>query len=144
MIRIRKALPSDARELSRISKACLADHWSEEAFLSHLEGADSIILVAEDTCTAGFICASKEEETLYIESIAVSTECRRQGTGAQLVHALHQMHPECEIVLDVRTSNSSAISFYEHLGFERLCIRKRMYSSPAEDGITMKMKYLHR
>ena len=41
------------------------------------------------------------------------------------------------VVLEVRSQNENAIKLYEKLGFDKLGIRKRFYSSPADDAVVM-------
>jgi ribosomal-protein-alanine N-acetyltransferase len=41
------------------------------------------------------------------------------------------------ITLEVRKSNTPAISLYEKNGFSPIAVRKNYYTSPLEDGIVM-------
>ena len=43
-----------------------------------------------------------------------------------------------EIFLEVRASNTPAISLYLKCGFEKISVRKKYYGDPAEDAVIMR------
>jgi len=58
--------------------------------------------------------------TLYISSVAVDDQRKGQGLGRILMNAIEAKAKEfgCrDVVLDVWQANTSAIGFYEHLGY---------------------------
>ena len=77
---------------------------------------------------------------VYITNVAVSPEYRGQGMGAMLVGFLKE-YSKAEnadfITLEVRKSNSVAISLYDKMGFKVVGERKGFYENPKEDAILM-------
>ena len=48
---------------------------------------------------------------------------------------------KCEFIsLEVRKSNSAAVSLYEKLGYEKVGERKKFYTDPQEDAVIMTLK----
>lgn len=88
----------------------------------------------------GYIIGVSDDESAYIEKIAVLPKYRRSGVGeALIIGFIDRVH--CPIIsLDVRRSNTSAFAFYERLGFKSAAVRRRMYDNPKDDGITMIME----
>ena len=75
-----------------------------------------------------------------IARIAVIPECRRQGVGARMLLELEDLCEDngiTKLLLDVRESNETAISFYTSYGFVQDGVRRNFYSDPQEDGILM-------
>lgn len=136
---ITKMTGSDAKELSELDKLCFSVPWSEKSFLEEAENALATYLVARvDGKIAGYCGFWKVSGEGQITNIAVLPEMRRRQIASKLLCA---MLSECEdleqIVLEVRLSNTPAISLYEKFGFTKAGIRKRFYHDPQEDGITM-------
>ncbi|MEO7672973.1 MAG: GNAT family N-acetyltransferase, partial [Pyrinomonadaceae bacterium] len=77
-----------------------------------------------------------------IYNIGVLKMVQRLGCGSRLLQEFlrRSLAEKVETVwLDVRSSNSNAISFYSRFGFARFAIRSRFYRAPVEDGIVMKL-----
>ena len=77
----------------------------------------------------------------YINNIAVLSEYRKQGIAQKLTNKLIEIakiDENCDFIsLEVRQSNSPAISLYKKLGFEEVANRKNYYSKPTENAIIM-------
>ena len=72
-----------------------------------------------------------------IVRVAVLPEHRNKGIAkAVLTKSLE--YASGEVFLDVRESNSAAISLYKSLGFEDTGVRKDYYSDPTENAVLMK------
>ena len=76
---------------------------------------------------------------LYIDNIAVFPSFRKMGVGDAIVKALCKKAEELGefISLEVRASNTNAISLYEKNGFIKAGVRKNFYSDPREDGLIL-------
>ena len=135
-MRVVPFLPCHTEYAAKAEELLFPDPWSRDGIENELEKASSVSLavIDDEGHFAGYLFAS-DEDCVYIEKIGVLPEYRRKGCGTALMDALCSRCPQ-DAVLDVRVSNTSAIAFYERLGFERLALRKRFYSSPAEDGYT--------
>ena len=75
-----------------------------------------------------------------ITNVAVSPNHRKKGYGEALVDAAKEKAKEKQvekIFLEVRVSNTPAISLYKKMGFEHLGVRKNFYDHPKEDAYIM-------
>ncbi|MFB6093143.1 MAG: GNAT family N-acetyltransferase [Haloquadratum sp.] len=82
-------------------------------------------LLFEEDELVGFVSVRRDG---YILFLGVAPECRGEGYGKRLVAAALQEHDT--LSCHARTTNGSALSFYEHLGFE---IQRRI-TGYYEDG----------
>ncbi len=83
------------------------------------------------------------EIEIEIYNIAVEKSFQKQGIGTTLIEKVIQKSLESNpslifVWLEVRASNSSAISFYLKNGFGKAYQRKNFYKHPPEDAIVMK------
>ena len=99
---------------------------------------NAVTLVAEaDGEIAGFITGIFLFDNADIYSVATAEKHRKKGIGGKLLQAFFDTLPsEVEAVgLEVRESNSAAISLYEKHGFERVGLRKNFYEQPRENAV---------
>jgi [ribosomal protein S18]-alanine N-acetyltransferase len=71
-------------------------------------------------------------------------EARRKGIGQMLLTGVIErfISKACECIwLEVRSSNSAAVQFYENNGFNRSAIRRNFYSDPVEDAFVMRLDF---
>ena len=134
-----KMTDADCIELAELDKKCFSVPWSKQSFLEETKNPLAIYLLAKDNGKilgyCGFWRVSGE---VQVTNIAVLPEYRRKGIAKALAEEMLKICTDDEqIVLEVRKSNSAAISLYEQLGFIEAGVRKRFYHDPEEDGITM-------
>ena len=88
-------------------------------------------------------------DTADILNIGIDPDLQRQGYATGLLnHLIEELRKRhiCEILLEVRVGNKSAIQFYKKQGFEKISVRKNYYmknsknQSQREDGIIMSIK----
>lgn len=135
---IRKAAAEDVPAIAEIEKASIPQPWSEAAFADALTQENAVTLVAEaDGEIAGFITGVFLFDNADIYSVATAEKHRKKGIGGKLLQAFFDTLPtEVEAVgLEVRESNSAAISLYEKSGFERVGLRKNFYEQPRENAV---------
>ncbi|MBO5859175.1 MAG: ribosomal protein S18-alanine N-acetyltransferase [Clostridia bacterium] len=123
--------------IALLEKECFSSPWSENALAEELDNPDSHFLVAECDSVAGYIGVQEILGEAYITNIAVFENFRKKGIGRILLNAAVKgaASRNCEfITLEVRVSNTAAISLYESEGFEKIGVRKNFYASPVEDG----------
>lgn len=135
---IRKAAEEDIPRIAEIEKASIPQPWSETAFADALPQENAVTLVAEVSGEiAGFITGVFLFDNADIYSIATDEKFRKKGVGATLLTTFFDTLPtEVETVgLEVRESNSAAISLYEKHGFERVGLRKNFYEQPRENAV---------
>ena len=131
---------TDLDAVLAIEAASYSTPWSREHFRNELAARYSWPLVAvEEESVVGYVCLMSLFEEAQILNVAVSPERRGAGIARMLLgHAFRlalEMGAEI-MVLEVRASNSAAISLYQQLGFTRVGIRAGYYES-IEDAILM-------
>lgn len=138
---IRNALECDIENIASLEKATFSLPQSKEGFFEMIRSDGKHLLVALcDGEFAGYIGAYTVLGESDIMTVAVSENYRKNGIGKMLVNALFdELCGKSEAVfLEVRASNSAAISLYTSLGFEKIGMRKNYYKLPTEDAILYK------
>ena len=129
-------------QVAALEKVCFpADPWSEELFRAALECPDTTLLAAEkeDGAVLGYAVLSAVLDEGNLDNIAVAPRCRRQGMADTLLSALTDIGRTklSVLFLEVRVSNSPAITLYEKHGFVPVGRRKNYYETPREDALLM-------
>ena len=127
--------------VSALEAECFSHPWSKKSLEESLEKENSLFLVAvEDEKVIGYVGMEVIVDEGYIFNVAVSADYRRRGVGYALVRELvtySMKNSLCFITLEVRESNSSAISLYSKFGFIKAGERKNYYSDPTEAAVLM-------
>lgn len=141
MITVRRFSPDDASAAAELEKLCFSRPWSEKELSASASYRYSVYFTAEyDGAFAGYAGAYTAADTAEINNIAVLPRFRRLGVGSALIDALVS---EClsrgikKLSLDVRASNTAAISLYEKKGFYRVGVRRGYYAAPREDAVLL-------
>ena len=139
ILKFTKEYLKDVADLEKICFPTLP--WSEGMFLAELENElCSYFLAKIDDKVAGYVgmwCVAGEGQ---ITNIAVLPEFRRQGVAGKLLDTLflEAKNKNLEVLtLEVRASNTPAISLYEKNGFYKTGLRKGYYSDNGEDAVLM-------
>lgn len=85
----------------------------------------------------GYINISIVCDVCDIYSIVVGKTYEQKGVGTYLIEkviAICQKKDVKKILLEVRKSNTNAISFYKTNGFKKIYERKNYYTNPSEDA----------
>lgn len=132
-------------QLAEIERACFSKPWTENGFLSELENDTARFYSARigDKLVGymGFYIVCAEG---YVANIAVLPEYRRQGIAGRLIeNALNicRMSGTEFLSLEVRVSNTAAISLYKRYGFGIEGERKNFYTSPTENAYIMTLNF---
>jgi [ribosomal protein S18]-alanine N-acetyltransferase len=139
---VRPYQPRDSDSVSEICrKSPQAAQWPKESY-DQAHSSGQIVLIAElSGQICGFVVARIIAEDAEILNTAVDPAHRRQGIGTALLSAAissAQTQNAKGIHLEVRESNSAAISFYRQHGFEQTAERRGYYNSPTENAVVMK------
>lgn len=128
-------------ELSALDRICVGtDGWSARDFYDEAAKDGGIVLAMMDgERVIGAVAGFTASDTGEILTVATHPDYRRQGIADRLLAEFFSLVPdETEnIALEVRSSNSAAISLYTKFGFEKMGIRKRFYRDPVEDADIM-------
>lgn len=138
-VKITVATTDDISAISNIEKSSFSTPWSENAIRESMDAGTTFYVARINDTVAGYMGISKIAGEGYVTNIAVLPEYRRLGIGKKILqYAIDNSKDELEFIsLEVRSSNTAAISLYEKLGFESVGIRKRFYINPTEDAIIM-------
>lgn len=130
--------------LSALDKKCVgSEGWSVESFISEVKKDNGIVIACyADMCVVGLISGYFAGDEADITSVAVDDDYRRQGIALRLMQEFEKSLPDyiSEIFLEVRETNTPAISLYEKCGFEKLSVRKNFYDNPPENAVVMVKK----
>lgn len=142
---LEKMKASHVAEIAQLEKICFSDPWSENSVASELENKLSYWLVAvEAGQVAGYIGSQTVCGETDMMNVAVHPDHRRKGIAEALILALidqlKAMESHC-LTLEVRASNTPAISLYEKLGFTEIGRRKNYYRNPKEDALILRKEW---
>ena len=145
MITIEPMCAHHITQIASLEQQCFSDPWSENSVASELKNPLSLWLVALDGETvAGYIGSQSVLDAADMMNLAVSPNYRRQGVASQLVTQLVEQlaaRGVNALVLEVRVSNTPAITLYHKLGFTQVGRRPRYYSHPREDALILRKEW---
>ena len=125
---------------AQIELSCFDDRpWTAEQFHEEISLDFSRTFIAfADGEAAGFVNMWLTPPMAVINNIAVLPGFRRSGIARTLINTALSECGECSsLTLEVRVSNSAAISLYEKLGFTQVGRRRNFYENPREDAFIM-------
>jgi ribosomal-protein-alanine acetyltransferase len=119
--------------------------WSRASYGKFREESGSLALVLETNGEiSGFLVGRQVGDQSEVLNLAVGIAHRRQGEGTRLLGAAlgaFQSGGGKSVYLEVRESNTGAISFYEKHGFAKTGLRRGYYREPDEGAVTMEKKF---
>ena len=127
--------------VAALEKACFSIPWSENSIRAELENPYAIWLTAlEGDTLVGYLGVQFGPDGADIMTIATAPEFRGQGTAKALIAAmtdvLRTKHLQW-LTLEVRPSNTAAVSLYKAMDFREVGRRPRYYKKPTEDALLM-------
>ena len=138
---IREATPNDVSQIEEIEKSSFSTPWSEKWLIEEINKPDDLFWVIEDEKNVlGYAVVGKLGTEAELYNIAVDNAHRGKGIGNALMENLKKELSESgteAVFLEVRETNSNAISLYEKHGFKSVGRRKNYYREPTEDAILM-------
>lgn len=132
----------DILRISEMEQECFPQEpWSYKMLVSSFQTESFFGLVAEDGGEiAGYGGITIAADSADVDNIAVAEQYRRGGVGTAILNGLCNLAASKgakEIFLEVRVSNSAAMSMYLKCGFKGAYARTRYYSD-GEDCLVMK------
>ncbi len=132
--------PENAKAVEMLENECFSSPWSAEAILDSYNFNTVFFVATKNGNVVGYIGVQNIISEGYITNVAVSKKHRGNGVGALLVKKAleHCQEQNFEFLsLEVRASNTPAISLYTKLGFETVGERKNFYQNPTENAYIM-------
>ena len=148
LTQIRRARPSDLDELLMLETIFpLTDRASRRNLARQIESPSIACLVVDQGGILGSVVVlfRKHSRIARIYSLSVASEATGKGLGRTLIEAAfaESRARKCDrIRLEVRASNSRAISLYERSGF-RVIGRTIAYYGDGEDALRMEVTLSH-
>ncbi|ABO09568.1 ribosomal protein S18-alanine N-acetyltransferase [Pyrobaculum calidifontis] len=149
---IREVTMRDLNAVIEINRKVLPENYPPWFFVEHIEQYPKAFIVAEVGGKVvgyvmsrvefgwSYIAKGKTAKKGHIVSVGVLPEARRLGIATAMMlralKALKNYYDTTEVYLEVRVSNTPAISLYEKLGF-RVVGRIPRYYSDGEDAYIM-------
>ena len=141
---IREFLLGDEKSIAALETECFSSPWSRAAILQSLNNGTAFIVFEENGKVLGYAGLQMVLDEGYVTNIAVTKSARGTGIGKSLVGALISLAKDnglAFISLEVRESNTPAISLYTKCGFKDFGKRKNFYQNPTEDAVIMTKEF---
>jgi ribosomal-protein-alanine N-acetyltransferase len=138
-LRIRRLVYSDLPSVLSIERRAFQTPWSLAMFVLELSKPSGICLAAEgEEGLIGYLVCSRYADVWHLMNVAIEPDRRRERIASTLIEQLfREAGADARYTLEVRTSNSAAISMYERFGFRRAGHRRRYYHDNGEDALIM-------
>lgn len=146
MIRFELLKNEHIDEIIEIENRCFpGDAWTRNMFESELNNIISVFVVGIDEDDNSVVCYGGVwliADIGEVTNIAVAPELWRQGIGGKLLSLLIDIcteHKMSEIDLEVKATNTSAVSLYKKMGFQVVGQRREYYKDKS-DALLMTKK----
>ncbi|GET40487.1 ribosomal protein S18-alanine N-acetyltransferase [Microseira wollei] len=129
-----------------LDRLCFNGLWTQEAYQRELEGPNSDLLVlsipeADNNLPILAVgCQWAIVDEAHITMVAVHPQYRGQGLGQALLFGLlksARTRGMERATLEVRESNTTALSLYQKFGFQTAGRRRRYYQDNNEDALIL-------
>jgi len=125
----------DIELVMAIETAAYPYPWTAGNFRDCLKSGYYACILEADETMIGYAVMSSGAGEAHVLNICIRPESQGTGLGRALLHSLEgegRQRNADMMLLEVRTSNKTAISLYDSMGFNELGCRKNYY--PARDG----------
>ena len=138
-IEVRRLTFADLPQVVAIERRAFTTPWSLAMFVLELSKPSGICLAAVvETELAGYLVCSRYDTVWHVMNVAVDPDRRRRGIATALIAALlERIGDDAQVTLEVRKSNTGALSLYERFGFRSAGVRRRYYADNGEDAVIM-------
>ncbi len=138
---LKAATPDDIEGMLQIEALCFSDPWSRVTFSFFLNSKAHFSVLCENEQVIGYaVTELADAEAGELLNIAIAPTARQKGYSRilmdDLIKAARQQNKK-KIWLEVRESNTPAVSLYESYGFKADGVRKNYYHNPTENGLLM-------
>ena len=131
----------DIHEIVAIENASFPTPWPADIFIEDIRSSRSVCYVARiEGKLIGYTVGWLVPGELHIGNIAIDAPFRRYGIGSRLLYRLLGLARKKgidRVTLEVRATNTRAISLYHKFGFKEVAIIHNYYGSENEDALVM-------
>ena len=137
----------DLEQVAAIELAAYGYPWTHGIFRDCLRAGYDCIVLAHGIEVVGYGVLSAAAGEAHVLNVCVAPAQQGQGHGTRLMKRLIDLarwHRAERIFLEVRPSNTHAISLYDQLGFNEIGKRPNYYPAKRgrEDAVVMAMELL--
>jgi ribosomal-protein-alanine N-acetyltransferase len=139
-ITIRTIGLGDLPDVIAVERRAFPTPWSPAMFVLELSKPSTISLgaVLPDGALAGYVVCSRYADIWHVMNLAVDPPLRRRGIASALLERMIETAGADEpFTLEVRPSNTGAITLYEGFGFRAAGTRRGYYPDTGEDALIM-------
>ena len=139
-LQIRRLTYADLPQVIAIERRAFPTPWSLAMFVLELSKPSGICLAAlREDRIVGYLVCSRYDTVWHLMNVAVDDRLLRQGIASALLERLFERadQPGEQYTLEVRQSNTPAISLYGGYGFRDAGIRRGYYHDNQEDALIM-------
>lgn len=132
------------KDIAKLEVLCFSEPWSEEGILEAYRLGTKFFVAESDKNLIGYIGIKAVIDEGYITNVAVYPQYRRMGVAAALLNKVFDFAKEkglSFVSLEVRASNTQAVSLYQKTGFKEEGRRKDFYRLPREDALIMTKRF---
>ena len=136
---IRKASSRDLKKINNLGIQLFDNFESTYNINNYLGNNNYIILINEESVINGLLIVYKNIDYYELELIVVDYSFRKKGIGQSLMNNFFANYCSKgdKVILEVKSTNYNAISFYKKNGFKVSGIRKKYYKN--DDAVIMEV-----
>jgi ribosomal-protein-alanine N-acetyltransferase len=150
---VRRMKEDDLPEVRAIEALSFSNPWSDDTFRGEIQNTsisfplavvrrpgNPVDAAVADGQVVAYIIYWQIGDDVQINNVAVHPDCRGLGLGeAMMRHVIARVREAGAsfLTLEVRPSNTPAVTLYKKLGFEIMGTRKNYYTKPDEDAHVM-------
>jgi len=141
---IRRMQEDDLPSVRAIEALSFSNPWSDNTFRGEIQNTSIsfplVVIRRPGDEVVAYIVFWHIRTDVQVNNIAVHPGCRGLGLGEALMRFAIAKVREAGaafMTLEVRSSNTPAVTLYRKLGFEALGTRKNYYTKPDEDAFVM-------
>ena len=132
------------KDIASLEALCFSEPWSEEGILEAYRLGTKFFIAENSKQLMGYIGIKAVIDEGYITNVAVYPQYRGIGVATALINKVFDFAKEkglSFVSLEVRASNTAAVSLYEKTGFKEEGRRKDFYRLPREDALIMTKRF---
>ena len=129
---IRKMKSEDLEIISDIERRSYEFPWSHTIFQDCLVGGYCSLVLLKNDIVVGYGILSIIQDEAHILNLCIDPNFRYLGYGEKILNKIIEKARDSDVIkifLEVRPSNSAAISLYEKKGFFKIAYRPNYYKN---------------
>jgi len=131
----RPMVESDLDAIMQIEPHIYSHPWTRGNFSDSLKSEHSAWVLEHNEKIIGYALMMMVLDEAHLLNLSITKAYQKQGLGRYLLEQMiriAQKQKAANMFLEVRSSNISAITLYENIGFNEMAIRRGYY--PAQNG----------